>query len=129
MTFKIGADKGAHSVFVLLDPRTASDRNFIKYVIAGMYFCYFAPFLLSMVSFRVVFLAHFSSTQFYFFFFTFCMPSSHSKLTTLRNFRYLKTNIQLQRRDCRRGNQQSGVTDAKAIWISGDLNQRSVVLP
>lgn len=66
MTFKIGADKGAHSVFVLLDPRTAFDRNFITYVIAGMYFCYFAPFLPSMVSLRVVFLAHFSSVLLFF---------------------------------------------------------------
>lgn len=75
MTFKIGADKGAHSVFVLLDPRTAFDRNFITYVIEGMYFCYFAPFL-SMVPLRVVFLAHFSSTQtnqFYFFPFFVCL--------------------------------------------------------
>lgn len=125
MTFKIGADKGARSVFVLLD------RDFIMYVIAGIYFCYFAPFLLSMVSLRVVFLAHFSSTQTnqFYIFFLFCMPLSHSKLTTLFNFRYLKTNIQLQRRDSRRGNQQSGVTDTEAIWISGDLNQRSLVLP
>lgn len=116
MTFKIGADKGAHSVLVLLDP-TDVDRNFITYVIAGMYFCYFAPFLLSMVSLRVVFLAHFLST----FFPPFCMPLCHSELTTLLNFRYLKTkHTAIKER-------QSGVTNTGTIWISGQFSQRSLV--